>query len=105
MMTITRTDVAEKLRDYLQHRLSLHELVHWAEIAMMDADFDVRHSEKLRDVVSRLGLADVRNFGLTWEDCQEFLEALGYHANIEIYPTEPVLRLGDDSAGYEKKGG
>ncbi len=38
----------------------------------------------LRFVVSRLGLADVRAFGLTWDDCEELLERLGYRARVEI---------------------
>ena len=35
-------------------------------------------------VVSRLGVADVRAFGLTWTDCEELLAKLGFSARIEI---------------------
>ena len=35
-------------------------------------------------VVSRLGVADVRAFGLTWADCEELLAKLGYSARVEI---------------------
>jgi len=38
-MTITRKTVADKLAAYLHHRLSLAQLVDWAEQAMMDGDF------------------------------------------------------------------
>jgi hypothetical protein len=34
--------------------------------------------------VARLGVADVRAFGLTWEDCEELLAQLGFSARIEI---------------------
>ena len=34
----------------------------------------------IRDAVARLGLADVRAFGLTWADCQSILKQLGYNA-------------------------
>lgn len=102
-MTTTRSEVAAKLREYLQHRLSINELVDWAETMMMDAEFDAPHAELLREVVARLGVADVRNFGLTWEDCQEFLGKLGYQANIEIYPLEPMLRVSDDTTDGSKK--
>jgi hypothetical protein len=44
-------------------------------------------SERIRDVVARLGLADVRAFGLTWEDCEQFFNQLGYAARIEVVET------------------
>ena len=81
---ITRHDVAAKLTNYLRHCLTLEELVEWAEQAMMEEEFDPSHLETLRDIISRLGLADVREFGLPWEDCEEFLSRLGYQVRIEI---------------------
>ncbi len=45
---------------------------------------NVERMERIRDVVARLGLADVRAFGLTWEDCEQFLESLGYSARVEV---------------------
>jgi len=83
-MRITREEVAGKLRDYLQHRISLNELVDWAERAMMEGEFEEEHLEELREIVGRLGLADVRAFGLTWEDCEEFLRRLGYEVRVEV---------------------
>ena len=38
----------------------------------------------IRSAVSRLGVADVRAFGLTWEDCEEMLGQLGYCARVVI---------------------
>ena len=83
-MTITRKKVADKIGAYLHHRISLADLVDWAEQAMMGASFGTRNGEHIRDVIARLGVADVRAFGLTWEDCEQFLEKLGYSAHIEI---------------------
>jgi len=34
--------------------------------------------------VSRLGVADVKAFGLTWEDCEQFLKQLGYSVRVEV---------------------
>jgi hypothetical protein len=51
---------------------------------MMDAEFEERDSQCLSDVVARLGLADVRAFGLTWQDCREMLERLGYAAKVRV---------------------
>jgi hypothetical protein len=83
---ITRHDVAAKLTDYLHHRLRLEDLVEWAEQAMMEEDFDPSHFATIRDILSRLGLANVREFSLSWEDCEEFLSRLGYQMRIEVSP-------------------
>jgi hypothetical protein len=83
-MTITSKKVADKIGAYLHHRISLAELVDWAEGAMMNAGFGTRDADRIRDVVARLGVANVRAFGLTWEDCEQFLQSLGYSARIEI---------------------
>ena len=83
-MTITSKKVADKISAYLHHRISLTKLVDWAENAMMSADFASQNRGRIRDVVARLGVADVRAFGLTWEDCEEYLQSLGYSARIEI---------------------
>jgi hypothetical protein len=87
MMVIKRKDVAQKLEDYLHQRLSLAELVNWAEGVMQEDDFAEPDYEVLRDIVSRLGLADVRTFGLTWEDCSNYLKRLGYRVKVEILPS------------------
>jgi len=89
-MKITRQKVAQKLIDYLDHRIALTELVDWAESAMMEADFEEQDLEILRDIVSRLGLADVRAFGMTWEDYEDFLSRLGYRVSITVLET-PVM--------------
>jgi hypothetical protein len=53
MKLITRETVADQLSAYLLHKLSLTALAAWGE--------------------SRIGIADVRAFGLTWEDCEQLL--------------------------------
>ena len=83
-MTITREDIAAKLRGYLRHELSLAQLVDWAEQAMFHEDFDDKHFNVVRDAVAKLGLADVRAFGLTWEDCESLLRQLGYAVRVEV---------------------
>jgi len=51
---------------------------------MMEGEFDEREMDALRTVVSRLGVADVRAFGLTWEDSEQMLRQLGYSARVDI---------------------
>ncbi|MGQ0545781.1 MAG: hypothetical protein ACT4P3_10680 [Betaproteobacteria bacterium] len=83
-MIVTKQQVAEKIAAYLHHRLTLAELVDWAERALMDAEFDEKDAATISAVVARLGVADVRAFGLTWADCEELLAKLGFSARIEI---------------------
>ncbi len=85
-MKITRQIAAKKLIDYLQHLISLKELVDWAEWAMMEPEFEEKDSELLREVIGYLGLADVKAFGLTWDDFEKFLFRLGYQIKISINP-------------------
>ena len=83
-MKITRETAADKLREYLYGNVNQTELVDWAERAMMDADFDPADAELLSDIIGRLGLADVAEFGLRWEDCEDFLRRLGYRATVTV---------------------
>ncbi len=84
MHKITRQIVADKIADYLHGKASQAELVDWAERAVMDADFDEADTELLADIVGRLGLADVAEFGLRWQDSEEFLRRLGYRAKVIV---------------------
>jgi hypothetical protein len=83
-MKITRQIVANKITDYLHGKVSQAELVDWAECAIMEADFDEAEVDLLTDIVGRLGLADVAEFGLRWQDCEEFLRRLGYRAKVIV---------------------
>jgi len=85
-MVITKQTVADKIAAYLHHDITLAQLVDWAENAIMDAEFDPQDIDVLRTVVARLGVADVRAFGLTWEDCEALLRTLGYDARVEVVP-------------------
>lgn len=84
MPLITCESVAEKLGAYLHHDLSLADLVNWAESALMNDDFDPAHLTTIRNAIARIGAADVRTFGLAWEDCEQLLSQLGYSAQINI---------------------
>ena len=86
MSTITCQTVADKLAAYLRHDISRGDLVAWAESVMMEGEFEREHLAVIRDVVARLGVADVRTFGLTWEDCEQLLNRLGYAANLFLTP-------------------
>lgn len=81
---ITKKSVAEKLTQYLRHEITLSSLVDWAERAVQEEDFDENDVDILMAIVSKIGLADVKAFGLTWEDCETMLKKLGYHITVEV---------------------
>jgi hypothetical protein len=90
-MTITKRIVANKLASYLRQELTLDGLVAWSESAMQGGVLEEEDIELLAGVVGRLGVADVRAFGLTWDDCEELLKQLGYsvdrdHLWLEMAP-------------------
>ncbi|MEO8149560.1 MAG: hypothetical protein ABI723_18115 [Bacteroidia bacterium] len=69
-MKITNQNIAEKIQNYLQQKISRAELIDWAENTLIENEFENKQS---RDIVAQLGVADVRAFGLQWED---FYDAL-----------------------------
>lgn len=83
-MKVTRQIAAEKIADYLHGKLSQAELVDWSEGVMVNSDFDEADTEVLAEIIGRLGLADVAEFGLRWQDCEEFLRRLGYRATVTV---------------------
>jgi cobyrinic acid a,c-diamide synthase len=83
-MTITKQTVADKIAAYLHHEMTLAQLVDWAENAMMDDELAERDAKILSSVIARLGVADVRAFGLAWDDCEELLHKLGFSPRVEV---------------------
>ena len=83
-MTITKQTVADKIAAYLHHEMTLAQLVDWAENAMMNGELAGRDSTTISSVIARLGVADVRAFGLAWDDCEELLHKLGFSPRVEV---------------------
>lgn len=80
---VQRQTVRDQLVDYLNHRITLAQLVDWAEKALNEAVLDPNDAPVLRNIIARIGVADVKAFGLTWEDCYEFLSSLGYRVEVK----------------------
>jgi cobyrinic acid a,c-diamide synthase len=83
-MIITKAIVAEQIAAYLHHQMTLEQLVDWAENALMNDEFAESDVETLSAVLARLGVADVRAFGLTWEDCEQLLGQLGFAVRVDV---------------------
>ena len=80
----TKQHAAEKLAAWLRHEITQEQLVTWAEDVIRDGDFPDADAPELAQVVGRLGLADVKEFGLAWDDCEALLKTIGFTAKVEI---------------------
>lgn len=83
-MKITSETVAEKIAGYLHHKITLEQLVDWAECALLDGELVEHDTKAVVEVISRLGVADVRAFGLMWEDCEDLLGKLGFAPRVQV---------------------
>jgi hypothetical protein len=83
-MTITKQTVADKIAAYLHHEITPAQLVDWAERALMDGELAERDAATISAAVARLGVADVRAFGLAWDDCEQLLHQLGFSPRVEV---------------------
>ena len=83
-MVLNKKSLADMLIKYINREIDLHGLVNWAEDMIRESDFESKSFELIRDILARIGLADVREFGLTWDDCYDFLHKLGYDVKVEL---------------------
>lgn len=83
-MVVTKRITAQKIFAYLNRNFSLEQLVNWSETAIMEGTLAQKDTDVLMEVLGRLGVSDVRSFGLTWEDCQSLMKQLGYSLQVEM---------------------
>lgn len=69
---------------YINRSIDLAELVDWAEEMINESDFEDENFELLREITAQIGLADVREFGLSWDDCYNYLQKLGYDVKVKV---------------------
>lgn len=80
----TKQVVAGALLSYLQHQTTLAELVDWAEDELLGGNFPEEDTALLTQALARLGVADVRQFGLSWEDCEKIFQDLGFTLRVQM---------------------
>jgi len=80
---ITRQTIANELLNYLNHRISMAELVDWAENLIMEGDAEEAHAKTIMLALGRIAAADVKDFGLLWEDCESIMQALGFTIKVD----------------------
>jgi hypothetical protein len=83
-VVLTKKALADMLIRYINREIDLQTLVNWAEDMIREADFENGSLELIREILARIGLADVREFGLTWDDCYDYLQKLGYNIKVEL---------------------
>ena len=76
--------MAQYLIDYLNHRITLTQLVDWAENAMIDPELETGYEKVIMQALGRIGVADVKTFGLLWEDCEGIMEQLGFVIKVDL---------------------
>lgn len=81
---LTRQNIASKVSDYMNHRLSLAMLIDWAETSIMNGDTEQGYSKVIMQALGRIAAADVKEFGLLWEDCDSILSSLGFTIKVEV---------------------
>ncbi len=79
---ITRQTVCNKILDYLNHEITLAQLVDWAEDGVFEGDLKEEDTELLVNILARLGAADMEQFALSWDDYYSMLLQLGYHPQV-----------------------
>ena len=79
---ITKKAISEKVLEYLQHHITLQEIVDWAEETLMLGKFEDDNAHTVRNILARIGSADVKAFGLTWEDCGKIMHQLGFSLQV-----------------------
>ncbi len=81
---LTRQNVAQYLGDYLNHRITLNALVDWAENAIMQGDIEDGSEKVVMKALGRIAAADVKEFGLLWEDCEDIMQKLGFVIKVDV---------------------
>ncbi|MBI3501108.1 MAG: hypothetical protein HY063_04875 [Bacteroidetes bacterium] len=81
---ITRQEIARHLTDYLNHHTSLAELVDWAENSIMKGGAEENYEKVIMQALGRIAAADVKDFGLLWEDCDDIMKQLGYSVKVDF---------------------
>jgi hypothetical protein len=89
---VTKGDIAKKISSYLNRSITLEQMVDWAENMICEADYEEKDFELIKEVLSRLGLVDVKEFELSWDDCYNYLSQLGYQAKLAFTVTVHIRK-------------
>lgn len=81
----TRRQILKHLTAYLNHDITLAELISWAESVLIEPDLpDAEDADLIMDVLTYLAAADSRGFPLTWDVLTDFVARLGGHVRVVV---------------------
>ena len=75
----------DKILAYLNRSITLGQMVDWAEKIICEAEYDQKDFELIKEILSHLGVADVKEFGLSWDECSDYLSRSGYRVKVSVY--------------------
>ena len=50
---------------------------------IMDAEIASGDEDIIMEVLAHIGMADVKQFGLYWDDCEKMMQKLGYRFQVK----------------------
>jgi hypothetical protein len=75
--------IANLLIDYLNHSIDVTYLTSKCEEWVNNAGLEEGNEDVLMNVLSKLGLADVKAFGLGIEEIEHYFQLLGYKLDLK----------------------
>jgi hypothetical protein len=83
-MLITKETLTDMIVKYLNRKIDKVELVDWAEDMICNGEIVEERSNLIMEILGRLGLSDVKEFGLSWDDCYDYLQKLGHKVTVMV---------------------
>jgi hypoxanthine phosphoribosyltransferase len=83
---LARGAILRQLNAYLNREVDVAQLVTWAQKTMGEGGLSPDDESLLRDLVARAGDPGSDAFGLTLEDCHDFLKRLDHELRISTNP-------------------
>lgn len=83
---LMRGAILQQLNAYLDRQIRISVLIEWAQDTLQKGDLSPDDETLLRDLVDRAGTPGSASFGLTLEDCAEFLGRLDQDLQITTVP-------------------
>ncbi len=101
---VTCEVVRDWLLAYLNGAITQSALIEWARKAKLSAELLAADAEWVGPVLARIGVTGKGSYTLTWEDCFDLLEDLGFAARVIAEPIECEADSADAPFGLDACG-
>lgn len=101
---VTRKMVCDWLLAYLNGEVERQTLVEWARQVRRSGEVFAHDAGVVGPALARIGLAGVGGYDLTWDDCFDLIESLGFAPRVVADPIGPDddADEADDAGGPEE---